>query len=163
MKKIILIIMLSIFVMCTTGCVTFYKEFKCAEDEKNIAYIEIYFKNDSYDTTNNNIPHNLRPIKKIDKENYSEIINDVKSLKFANTVIIIAANDPNFNLYGFIIKITYQSGKYQLIANTGTCYTYDSNDKSISVFHGYVEDDVWKELIVKYIGEETFNNYRLPN
>ena len=75
-------------------------------------------------------------------------VTDLESLDYKDTIIIFAANDPNFNLYGFVIKIIYNSGVYQLVSNSGTVYTYDTNG-FVGCFHGVVEDDMWNEISIK--------------
>ena len=79
---------------------------------------------------------------------------------FKSTLLIFAASDPNFNLYGYVIKIMYDSGVYQLVSNAGTSYTYDSNGY-LNSYHGRLKEDVWNSLIIKYIGEEEFNQHKL--
>ena len=103
----------------------------------------------------------LQHIKILDKSLFEEVIKDLESLDFKSTLLIFAANDPNFKLYGYVIKIMYDSGVYQLVSNAGAVYTYDSNGY-LNSFHSSVKEDVWKSLIIKYIGEEEFNQYKWP-
>ena len=96
----------------------------------------------------------------LDKSLFEEVIKDLESLDFKSTLLLFAANDPNFNLYGYVIKIMYDSGVYQLVSNAGAVYTYDSNGY-LNSFHSSVKEDVWNSLIIKYIGEEEFNQHKL--
>lgn len=161
MKKLIYFIMLLTLLICTTGCVTFHEKFEREDDIENIISIEVYFVDVSYETQLENLPTTMQPIKILDKELFGEVIQDLESLDFKSTLFIFAANDPNFNLYGYVIKIMYNSGLYQLVSNAGASYTYDSNGY-INSFHSSVEEDVWNNLIIKYIGEEEFNQHKLP-
>ena len=108
-----------------------------------------------------NLPTTMQPIKILDKELFEVVIKDLENLDFKSTLLIFAASDPNFNLYGYVIKIMYDSGVYQLVSNAGTSYTYDSNGY-LNGFHGRLKEDVWNNLIIKYIGEEEFNQHKLP-
>jgi hypothetical protein len=103
----------------------------------------------------------MQPIKILDKELFGEVIQDLESLDFKSTLLIFAASDPNFGLHGYVIKIVYNSGIYQLVSNAGATYTYDSNGY-VNSFHSSVKKDVWNNLIIKYIGEEEFNQHKLP-
>lgn len=161
MKKFIYFITLLTLLICTTGCVTFHKKFERVDDIENIISIEVYFVDFSYETELDNLPTTMQPIKILDKELFGEVIQDLESLDFKATLVIFAANDPNFDLYGYVFKIVYNSGIYQLVSNAGACYTYDSNGESDS-FHCSVKEDVWNNLIIKYIGEEEFNQHKLP-
>ena len=147
--------------MCISGCVTFNKKFYAYDTLDEISSIEFYFIEFSYDTYVEGIPDSIQPIMQVDDELYGGIINDLESLDYKDTIILFAANDPNFDLYGFIIKITYNSGVYQLVSNSGTVYTYN-NEGFVKCFHGEVEDDVWNEIIIKYLGSEVFEQYKLP-
>ena len=161
MKKIICLIILFISLISTSGCVTLHEKFQRVDDIENISYIEFYFINFSYDSYMQNIPDSFQPIKTLEKNLYKEIIEDLEFLDYESTLLIFAASDPNFDLYGFIIKIAYDSGVYQLIGNSGTVYTYD-NDDIVDGFHGTVKDEVWSDFIIKYLGNDIFDQYKLP-
>ena len=158
--KFIAVLILCILLMGTSGCVTFNRKFEVADTIEEVSCIEIYFIEFSYDNVEN-IPDSIHPIKKIDNDLYAGLINDLESLDYKDTIIMIAPSDPNFYLYGFIIKITYDSGVYQLVSNSGTVYTYN-NEGFVECFHGTVEDEVWNEIIIKYLGSEVFEQYKLP-
>ena len=161
MKKLIYFIMLLTLLICTTGCVTFHEKFERMDNIENILSIEVYFVDVSYDTPLDNLPATAQPIKIVDRSLFEEVIKDLENLDFKSTLLIFAANDPNFNLYGYVIKIMYNSGVYQLVSNAGSSYTYDSNG-FLNCFHGRLKEDVWNKLIIKYIGEEEFNQHKLP-
>ena len=156
MTYIIIIFFLSIFI---SGCVTFHEKFQKAEDIENIQNIEVYFI--TYDIHTQDIPDGYKPIYTIDSNLYKELIDELEHLDYKNTLIIIAANDPVFYLYGYIFKITYKSGTYQLVGNSGPCFTYGS-DNTFDSFYGAVNNETWKTLVIKYIGQEIFEQYKLP-
>ena len=161
MKKLIYFIMLLTLLICTTGCVIFHEKFERLDNIENILSIEVYFVDVSYDTPMDNLPATAQPIKILDRSLFEEVIKDLENLDFKSTLLIFAANDPNFKLYGYVIKIMYDSGVYQLVSNAGASYTYDSNG-CLNSDHGSVKEDVWNSLIIKYIGEEEFNQHKLP-
>ena len=161
MKKLIYFILLLTLLICTTGCVTLHKKFERVDNIENILSIEVYFVDFSYDTELDNLPVTAQPIKILDRSLFEEVIKDLENLDFKSTLLIFAASDPNFNLYGYVIKIMYDSGVYQLVSNAGAVYTYDSNGY-LNSFHSSVKEDVWSNLIIKYIGEEEFNQHKLP-
>ena len=159
--RFLAIIILCLLFTCVSGCVTFNQKFEAYGDLEEISSIEFYFIDFSYDTLVEDIPDSTQPIMTVDNDLYSVLINDLESLDYKDTIILFAANDPNFYLYGFVIKITYNSGVYQLVSNSGTVYTYN-NEGFVECFHGGVEDDVWNEIIIKYLGDEVFEQYKLP-
>ena len=161
MKKLIYFILLLTLLICTTGCVTLHKKFERVDNIENILSIEVYFVDFSYDTELDNLPVTAQPIKILDRSLFEEVIKDLENLDFKSTLLIFAASDPNFNLYGYVIKIMYDSGVYQLVSNSGASYTYDSNGY-LNSYHGSLKEDVWNSLIIKYIGEEEFNQHKLP-
>ena len=146
------ILVLSIFL---SGCITFTNHFERYEKIENISSIDIYYI-DEYELTD--IPSSLSSIKTIDEENYQESIEKLEELEFKDTIIVIAANDPNFHIFKFVIKITYQSGAYQIVSNIGSIYTYNQ-DGFISCIHGACEEEKWNEILISYIGQELFDHY----
>lgn len=161
MKKCIYTFVLLTLLMSLCSCVTIRKKYNRYADIENIDSIEVYFIDFSYEKEIYNIPSNIKPLKTIKKEQFEEVIIDLEKLEYTSKILIIAANDPNFNLYGFVIKIVYRTGIYQLVSNSGTVYTYDSNDQ-IDAFFGTVEIDTWNKVIIKYIGEDIFKQYSMP-
>jgi len=161
MKKLIYFIMLLTLLICTTGCVTFHEKFERVDNIENILSIEVYFVDFSYDTDLDNLPTTAQPIKILNNNMYNQVIEDLESLDYKEIIPLFAPSDPNFNLYGFVIKIMYNSGIYQLVSNAGAVYTYDSNGY-LSSFHARVEQDIWDNLIIKYLGKEVFDQYKLP-
>ncbi len=159
MKKIIYTIILFFLLIFVSGCVTFHEKFQKADDIENIQNIEVYLL--PYDIYTSDIPDGYKPIYTIDNNLYEELIDELEQLDYKQILIIIAANDPNFDLHGFIFKITYKSGTYQLVGNSGACYTYGSDD-TFDSFTGMVNDETWKTLVIKYIGQEIFEQYKLP-
>lgn len=107
------------------------------------------------------IPESLQPIEILDKDVYEGLILDLESFDFKSILLIFAANDPSWYIYGFVLKIIYSSGAYQVISNCGTVYTYNSKEQS-KAFHGVVSEETWNEFVKKHIGEETFKQYKLP-
>ena len=161
MKKILCLFCLFILLICNTGCVTFHEKFERVSNIENISYMEIYFIESSYDPFNEDIQTTLEPIKILNNNMYKQVIEDLESLDYKVIIPLFAPSDPSFNLYGFVIKIMYNSGIYQLVSNAGAVYTYDSNGY-LSSFHARVEQDIWDNLIIKYLGKEVFDQYKLP-
>ena len=161
MKKISCLIVLLFIIMCTSSCVTIHKKFERVEDVANIESIEVYFIDWEEELYLEDIPESMQPIEILDKDVYEGLIQDLESLDFKSILIIGAANDPSWYIYGFVFKIIYSSGAYQVVSNCGTVYTYNSKEQS-KAFHGVVSKETWNELVKKYIGKETFEQYKLP-
>lgn len=161
MKKILCLIVLLFVIMCTSSCVTVHKKFERVEDVANIESIEVYFIDWEEELYLQDIPESMQPIEILDKDLYEGLIQDLESFDFKSILLIFAASDPNWDIYGFVFKIIYSSGAYQVVSNCGTVYTYNSKEQS-KAFHGVVSKETWNEFVKKYIGEETFEQYKLP-
>ncbi|MBE6532824.1 MAG: hypothetical protein E7676_04880 [Ruminococcaceae bacterium] len=157
MKKM-LAMALVISTLLLTGCATHLNTFKLHDTVDNISSIEIYYINPSYEKYIFDIDESFEPIKIVGPELYTEIANDLEMLVYKDVVPIFIPSDPNFDLFGFVIKVKYMSNVYQLVSNSGTVYTYDDSGW-VDDFYGCVEQETWNELIIKYIGQETFNIY----
>ncbi len=157
MKKISLVIVLLLVTLLLTGCVFLTENFQAYEEIEQISSIEVYYFDTWYypETVDNS----LEPIKIIEKSDYAETINDLEQLEYRWGLLLFAANDPSFELYQFIIKINYKSGVYQYVSNSGAVYTFDASSNELDHFFGGVDDEIWNGLIIKYIGEDLFNQY----
>ena len=160
MKRIKKIIVFFMLLVSLSGCVTFYNRFEAYDEVSNIEKIEVFYVDSKIDSYIVDIPSSKQPIAVLEKDVYNEIVADLEKLIFKSIAIVIAANDPNFDLLEFVIKISYNSGVYQLVSNSGTVYTYNKGEH-LNGFHGAVGQETWDSLIIKYIGKELFdkNNY----
>ena len=160
MKRIKKIIVFFMLLVSLSGCVTFYNMFEAYDEVSNIEKIEVFYVDSKIDSYIVDIPSSKKPIAVLEKDVYNEIVADLENLIFKSIAIVIAANDPNFYLLEFVIKISFNSGIYQLVSNSGSVYTYN-NGEYLNSFHGAVGQETWDLLIIKYIGKELFdkNNY----
>lgn len=156
MKKLGLMPVVLLTVLLTVGCVTFKNEFQLHEPVEEIAEIEIYYVDPS-DYSVYDVDGATEPVKIIDNEMYDAIAEDLEGLVFEDMIPVFAPSDPTFRICGFIIKIEYFSGVYQLVCNSGTNYTYDASDV-VESFHGTTEREAWNRLIIKYIGRKAYDS-----
>ena len=155
MKKLCFAVALLIFALSVTGCVTRISRFRSCEETDEIVGVEIYYIDEFYvfdiDDTN-------QPVKVIESEYYSQIVDELEALEFVDVIPIFMPSDPNFNLLEFVIRIEYASGMYQIVSNCGVVYTYDASG-TCDYFFGSADDEAWRSMIIKYIGEEAFESY----
>ena len=159
MKKISLVIVLLLVTLLLTGCVFLTETFQAYEEIEQISSIEVYYFDTWYAPLCDEMDDSLEPIKIIEKSDYAETINDLEQLEYRWGIFLLAANDPSVDLYQFVIKINYKSGVYQYVSNSGVVYTLDASGEHLDSFHGGVDDEIWNGLIIKYIGEDLFNQY----
>ena len=157
MKKISLVIVLLLVTILLTGCITRESSFQAYEEIEQISSVQVYYFDAS--CYPKELDDSTQPIKIIEQDSYSELINDLEQLTFEDVIPLFMPSDPRFNLYQFVIKINYKSGAYQLVQKSGTVYTFDASGEHLYSFHGSVDDEVWNGLITKYIGEDLFNQY----
>ena len=155
MKKVSFAVALLIFALSVTGCITRVSKFQSYDARENITGVEIYYIDEHYV---NDIDDTRQPVKVLEREHYTEIINELEALEFADVIPIFMPSDPNFSLLGFVIRIEYASGAHQLVSNQGVVYTYDPEGVA-RCFFGSTDDATWDSLIIKYIGEEAFGSY----
>lgn len=156
MKRLAFGLVLLTSIVLLVGCVTFKKEFRIHEPVDQISGIEIYYIDPSGDSIHD-IDEAMEPVKVIGEELYGEITDDLEELVFEDMIPLFAPSDPTFRICGFIIRIEYLSGVYQLVCNSGTNYTYDASD-IVESFHGTAEREVWNRLIIKYIGRKAYDS-----
>lgn len=92
------------------------------------------------------------PVKVLDPEQYSSLIEKLESLVFdSTTVIVLAPSTPSYHYDGYTVKITYENGNYDILS--ATCQLYDSGEDYIENNYQY-DQDKWNELIEAYLIEK---------
>lgn len=162
MKRLLYILNLFLLSISLSSCVTIHDEYERLDYSEEIIQIDIFFIPFIENEYITDIPSYVTPIRTFETSQYEEIVNDLESLDYKTVLLIFAASDPNFKVFGYVFKITYASGTYQLVSNSGMGYTYNRSGEYLNSFKGKVKEEVWDELIIKYIGQEEFEKHHLP-
>lgn len=143
-----LIIVLIILTCCLTGCLLTKKEYEhwefdyAIEDIKHIKIVEI---SEEF----NKPPYKI--IKEIETSKAQEVCNDITALTMYTFVISMGSPmDP----YGLCILIEYNSGEYDIIADSGSKkYRYDEKTGLIKdpTSWLYSDETEYEALINKYL------------
>ncbi|MBQ9731229.1 MAG: hypothetical protein IJV94_03925 [Bacilli bacterium] len=158
MKKLLSKLVLLICIFSLSSCITIHNKFEHYRDIDQLDSIKIYYIDSYYNPYYNENEDLFRHVETINDDRHVDLINDLEGLEYKDIIPIFAPSDPNFNLHGFVIKILYDTGDYQLVSNSGAVYTYDISS-GYSNFIGIVEQEIWSNLLIKYIGEDLYNIY----
>ncbi len=147
MKKAAFFSLLLVLTFLLTSCM-FYapSPYKSSHSEEEIELIEICYYKAEYST----VDLSAAPVAVIEKGLHAEIVDGLKDLGFKQFVLLFpAAIDPNVNINGYAVRITYSDGSAEIIApNLQISY---QNGKRTDVDFKSCDRDKWNEFINKYV------------
>jgi len=119
-------------------------------ESSEVASVEIFYLQES---VMGELPLDAKPINVLDKEEITRFCLDLQSLKYTDIVILLpVAIDPSFTLDGYVAKISYNNGDYEIVGDNG--YQPQTVIDGRGVIHQYsFEDDDWSTLINPYISQ----------
>ena len=134
MKKIIVLLLLIMNLFAMTGCIwliTDPESLPLRYPEEQVVKVEIYdlnqlgahtglnvFGHDDEELDIKNLDELLDPIKTLDGMDAKEFYDRLSHLQYADMfTLILAASDPSHGFYGYVVKITYESGDHDIIAD----------------------------------------------
>ena len=150
-KTILLIIVLVLALISFSGCVTFYKDFELYEEVDQISSIQVYHFDEGF--LPEKIDDSFQPIKIIDESFYQEIASDLQEIEYKYAICLIMGIDYEYELYGYVIEVRYNSGARQFLSKSVT-YTLDANGKVVDSQEGGIDDEIWYSLLLKCAAPE---------
>jgi len=150
-KTILLIIVLVLALISFSGCVTLYKDFELHEEVDQISSIQVYHFDEWF--LPEKIDDSFQPIKIVDESFYQEIASDLQGIEYKYAICLIMGVDYEYELYGYVIKVQYKSGAYQLISKS-IAYTMDYTGEVVDQVVGGIDDEIWYSLLLKCAAPE---------
>jgi hypothetical protein len=141
--------------LCATSCiiVPVGDNYALHTEGDTITAIEIYDRTGAWQEEwyIGMISESEEPVAVIPEDRFGEFCDEFAKISdFRHRVIIVlAAIDPGFNLYGMVIKISYESGATEYISQT-VQYYYNANGESKYTHNECHSDDEWNSLIDKF-------------
>ena len=120
MKKCLVYILLAALLVMLTGCVTLHFSWKFLHGTDQISQIEVFYLEDVDDF---NLPDDAVPVALIAPEDYDDFCGEIQNIDFTDTILLLpAAVDPSWYLQGYVVRIVYQNGDFEVICNQGYQY-----------------------------------------
>lgn|GEM_PF-4929843 len=141
---------------CLTSCIlipvsdSYHPQF---EDE-TIRSVELY---DLDAGTYGSIPEDQKPVCALSSDKFVDFCRELDDLMGFQIGFLVfpAANDPSFSLAGYVVKITYESGTYEVV---GDGYqSYNPADGKFKATHHSLSTEKWNAFI-----EERFDYKKAP-
>jgi len=137
-----------------TGCmvIPIRQKIELRYDVSEITAIEIYNLGDgAYDVyqLEELMEQNFIPVATLETEQYSGFAEEIKELDFSDTLVIaLASVSTDYSFIGYIVKITYTNGEYEILNHR--CQTYHNDKGNYPDSYGCDEGD-WNRLIEAYL------------
>ena len=137
-----------------TGCIAIpvREKIELRYGVSEIASIEIYNLGDgAYDIyeLEELMDQNFIPVAILETEQYADFVDEVQELAFTDTLVIaLASVSTDYSFIGYIAKITYANGEYEIL--NYRCQVYHNSKGNYPDSYGCDEGD-WNRFIETYL------------
>lgn len=151
MKRICAFLVALILVLNLTGCLVIVPEtYRLLYGVEEIETIAIY---DLGEKSVESLDDSLEPVGYIPKEQYESFANSVEYLPYTNTfIIVLAAIDSSFSFSGYVFKVSYQNGGYEIITS-GARQPYRTAEGKERSYSYECDEEVWLAFVKQYLEE----------
>ena len=131
-RKIIALFVAFLLVFSLSGCmvIPMRQKIELRYDVSEITAIEIHNLGDeAYDIyqLEELMEQNFIPVATLESEQYSGFAEEIKELDFSDTLVIAPASvSTDYSFIGYIVKITYANGEYEILNHR--CQAYCNDD-----------------------------------
>ena len=152
MKKLLSLLIAVVSIFAFSGCfITFedyYQPSQSVEQIKNIYVydIEEYIYYYNYYQDNSIFPAHFAEVESSD---FVAFVQDMEAILYEDSIFIPAASDPNTDYYGYVVKVEYRDGGYDMIAS-GLHTSYSIED-GLKAYWGSCEAELWYSTLQKYV------------
>ena len=95
------------------------------------------------------IDDNFIPVATLTSESYSDFADGLKKIEFTDTwVLVVAAVDVDDSFTGYVAKVTYANGEYEILSHGSQAY---HNEEGHYVGTVVCEEGDWNRFIKEYM------------
>ena len=156
-RKITALFVAFLLIFSLTGCmiIPMRQKIELRYDVSEITAIEIHNLGDeAYDIyqLEELMEQNFIPVATLESEQYSGFAEEIKELDFSDTLVIAPASvSTDYSFVGYIVKITYANGEYEILNHR--CQAYCNDDGHYPNAYSCDEGE-WDRWIEGYLEKE---------
>lgn len=148
MKKMMVILLVICMTVGLTGCISYAVQYRCMGTAEQIAQIAVF---DLRTEMTDKIDETLVPMGYVKADAYAAFVEELESFPFVDQMLLILVpSDPSFTYGGYVVRIAYEDGSYELIGNAGF-QSKHSGGKYVGGSHYGCDDDRWNQFVLKYM------------
>ena len=165
LRKITAMLVVVCLLGSLTGCVIIplKKHLELRYDVSEIISIEIFdLCDESYEIYDLEelIDNDLAPVATLTSEQYSDFADRLKEIEFNDTwVIMLASMDVDYSFRGYVVKVTYANGEYEMLNNCSQAYRKEKGHYMDSYDCDELE---WFRFLAEYLKTESPSLPPLP-
>ena len=154
LRKITAMLVVVCLLGSLTGCVIIplKKHLELRYDVSEIISIEIFdLCDESYEIYDLEelIDNDLAPVATLTSEQYSDFADRLKEIEFNDTwVIMLASMDVDYSFRGYVVKVTYANGEYEILSRSSQAY---HNEEGHYMGTVVCEEGDWNRFIKEYM------------
>ena len=148
MKKVIAVCLLFCLSVALSGCVYYGVQYRCMGTADRITEIAVF---DLRNKGVNHIDDSMVPAGYVDRGDFAAFVEEVETFPFVKEILlVIAPTDPSFYYGGYVVRITYADGSYELIGATGYQSRYRDGEY-VGGSHYGCDRDRWNQMVLDFV------------
>jgi hypothetical protein len=148
MKKAIAVFLVTCLTVGLAGCVSVGVQYRCMGDAEQISQIAVF---DLRNEITTRIDDAMTPVGYVDQDSYAAFAEELEAFPFVDQyILILAPMDPSFSYGGYVVRITYEDGSYELIGSAGYQSRY-ADGVFAGGSHYSCDADRWEQFVRSYM------------
>lgn len=148
MKKALFLLLALCAAVGLCGCVSYGVGYACMGETESIAEIAVFDLRVGWVDA---LDESMKPLGCVDSSRIASFVEELEAFPFVDQILLILApSDPSFVYGGYVVKITYTDGSYELIGSTGY-QSQHAGGKRVGSSHYGCDDDKWAAFVLRYL------------
>lgn len=148
MKKVLLILLALCVAVGLCGCVSFAVGYECMGEAADITEIAVFDLRVGWVDA---LDENMEPLGYVDSESFASFAEELEAFPFVDQILLmLAPSDPSLVYGGYVVRMTYADGSYELIGSAGY-QSQHAGGKLVGSSHYSCDRDKWAEFVLRYL------------
>lgn len=148
MKRVISVILILCLAVGLSGCVSYAVRYECMGEAEDIAEIAVYDLREGWTDT---LDEDMEPMGYVDSDSFASFVRELEDFPFVDQILLmLVPSDPSFVYGGYVVRITYEDGSYELIGTAGW-QSRHAGGKYVGGSHYSCDREKWAAFVLKYL------------
>ena len=148
MKRVILVMLMLCLAVGLSGCVSCGVHYECMGEAEDITEIAVYDLREGWTDT---LDENMEPMGYVDSASFAPFVQELEDFPFVEQILLmLVPSDPSFVYGGYVVRITYEDGSYELIGTAGY-QSQHAGGKYVGGSHYSCDREKWEAFVLNYL------------
>ena len=148
MKRVILVMLMLCLAVGLSGCVSCGVNYECMGEAEDITEIAVYDLREGWTDT---LDEKMEPMGYVDSDSFAPFVQELEDFPFVEQILLmLVPSDPSFVYGGYVVRITYEDGSYELIGTAGY-QSRHAGGKYVGGSHYSCDREKWEAFVLNYL------------